>query len=140
MKTIVVATMAVFVLGIGPVMAQPCSTSNRLSQNAIKTALVGKWACAKDGSDMWNEQLVGNGNAGTFQECHEGGATVATNQGSWSTGNNPGRITYNYGAGGSYTYYMYGTSSPYTFCRPSDNKTYTVYITSCPPPTLNACP
>ena len=146
MKGMILMAVVLLALGAGQASAQPCSTTGRLSQNDIKTALVGKWACAKDGADMWNEQLVGTGNAGTFSECHSGLTTgpdpIDTNKGSWSTSNAGGfgALTYTYPpSGGSYTYWVYG-SGPYTFCRPSDNKTYTVYITTCPPPTLNNCP
>jgi len=129
-----------------------CPNPGRLSKGQIEAALVGKWACAKDGADMWNEQLTG-ASGSTFKECHSGLTTgpdpIDNNKGTWvTTGNpppaqDPGTITYNYTpSGGSYTYQVYQVTagSQYTFCRPSDSKTYTVYITTCPPPTLNSCP
>ena len=144
MQKFILAIAVLLALGPGSVTAQTCSTTDRLDQTAIKAALVDKWACAKDGVDMWNERLTGSGNSGPFKECHSGLSTgpdpIDNNKGTWSTNNNPGTITYAYGGSFTYTYYVYGTASPYTFCRVSDAKIYAVHITSCPPPTLNTCP
>jgi hypothetical protein len=150
-NTVLIGAILAGWLGAGQVMGQ-CPSPGRLSKGAIESALVGKWACAKDGADMWNEQAVGGG---TLKECHSGLTTgpdpIDDNKGSWvTTGNpppasNPGTIIYNYPpSGGSYEYNVYevAAGSTYTFCRvnPSDAKTYTVHITSCPPPNLNSCP
>jgi hypothetical protein len=142
------------VLGVNDALAQSaCATTGRLSRGQIETALMGKWACAKDGSDMWNEQLNGASGGGTFQECHSGLTTgpdpIDPNKGTWATGGNPppasdpGTITYTYPpSGGSYTYQVYQVTAgvQYTFCRPSDGKIYTVRITTCPPSAPNTCP
>ena len=146
MKSMILTTVIFLALGAGPASGQLCSTTNRLSQAAIQTALVGKWACARDGTDMWNHRLAGTGNAGIISECHSGLTTgpdpIDPNKGSWSTSNAGGfgTLTYTFPpSGGSYTYWVYG-SGPYMFCRPSDGKTYTFYLTTCPPPKLNGCP
>jgi hypothetical protein len=153
MKDTILTATVVLALGAGQATAQPaCPNPGRLSKGNIELALVGKWACAKDGADMWNEQLTGSSGS-SFQECHSGLSTgpdpMDPNKGTWVTtgnpppANDPGTITYTYPpSGGSYTYQVYQVTAgaTYTFCRPSDGKTYTVHITTCPPPTLNNCP
>ena len=149
---LIVLTAALLFIAAGPAAAQTCSDTDALKFNAISSALGGKWACAKDGTDMWNEQIT-TANSGTFKECHSGLTTgpdpIDNNKGTFSitnnTGQTPDTITYNYPpSGGSYTYRVYQVTagSTYTFCRvsPNDGKTYTVRITTCPPPTLNNCP
>jgi len=126
-----------------------CSATGTLTASAIRGALGGIWACSKDGTDVWNEQIP-NATSGTVRECHSGLTSgpdpINNNQGTFSINNNGGQtpdtITYNYPpSGGSYTYQVYNVSAGgYTFCRVSDAKTYTVRATTCPPPTLNACP
>jgi hypothetical protein len=152
MKTAII--VIALCLAAGQVVAQPaCPNPGRLSRGDIESALLNKWACAKDGSDMWNEMLTGASGGGTFQECHSGQTTgpdpIDTNKGTWATtgnpppSNNPGTVTYTYPpSGGSYTYQVYQVTagSTYTFCRPSDGKTYTVRITTCPPSAPNTCP
>ena len=143
----------VFLLAVGAEQAwAQCIDTGALKKNAISGALGGKWACAKDGADMWNQQIT-TAQSGTFQECHSGlttgGDPIDTNKGTFditnNTGQTPDTITYTYPpSGGSYTYRVYevAAGSVYTFCRvsPGDAKTYTVRITTCPPSTLNNCP
>ncbi len=127
-----------------------CSDTGALKKNDISRALGDKWACAKDGSEMWNEQIT-TAQSGTFKECHSGQTTgpdpIDNNKGTFvitnNTGQTPDTITYTYPpSGGSYTYRVYEVApgSQYTFCRVSDDKTYTVRITTCPPSALNSCP
>ena len=149
MKVTYLFCLAVLV-GIAGEAGAACPDTGALKKNAISSALGGKWACAKDGSDMWNEQ-IGTAQNGTFKECHSGlttgGDPINNNAGTFSitnnTGQTPDTITYTYPpSGGSYTYRVYQVSagSTYTFCRTSDSKQYTVRITTCPPSTLNTCP
>ena len=135
-------------LGSGHATAA-CAVTGALSTTDISAALGNKWACAKDGSDMWNERITAAPN-GTFAECHSGQTSgpdpIDPAKGTFEIvggKGDPDTITYTYPpSGGSYTYRVYAGSAPstYTFCRPSDNKVYTVYITTCPPPQLNQCP
>lgn len=153
MKFFVVSTIALFAIGANQAAAQ-CSPTGALRFNQIRAALGNNWACAKDGADMWNERIP-SATSGTFAECHSGQTTgpdpIDNNKGTFLITNNtgpnppPDTITYTYPpAGGSYTYQVYEDipGTRYTFCRvtPNDAKTYTVYITTCPPPTLNSCP
>lgn len=100
---------------------------------------------------MWNQQ-IGTASSGTFKECHSGlttgGDPIDNAAGTYAVSGspgNPGEITYSYGSGGSggsYTYRVYPivATSSYRLCRVSDGKTYTLNISSCPPPSLNNCP
>ena len=140
--------------GLAAEAGAACPDGVPLRANEIRAALGGKWACAKDGSDMWNEQIVTTGpQNGTFKECHSGlttgGDPIDNNKGTFVITNNtgpspaPDTITYTYPpSGGSYTYRVYTVTanSTYTFCRTNDLKAYTVQITTCPPSAPNTCP
>ena len=154
MKRTVAGVMILLATSIVAVPTQAqCPNVAWLKWNDIRSALGGNWACAQDGSDVWNEQIVvsGSGSSGTFRECHSGLTTgpdpIDDNKGTYTLNNNsgttPDTISYTYPpSGGSYTYQVHevAAGSQYTFCRVSDDKIYTVYITTCPPPTLNSCP
>lgn len=149
MRTSNVTFLILFAVGVGQASAQ-CATSGALNRSQIRNALGGNWACAKDGSDMWNEQIP-SAFSGTFKECHSGLTTgpdpIDNNKGTFvisnNTGGTPDTITYTYPpSGGSYEYRVYEVTAGavYTFCRMSDTKLYTVRIASCPPSAPNTCP
>ena len=151
MRAIDLSLLLLLVVGAGPAAGQTCPTTGALNRAGIRNALGEKWACAKDGADMWNQRIA-TGFTGTFAECHSGLATGAdpidNNKGTFVISNTTGpgaidTITYTYPpSGGSYTYRVYEVTagSVYTFCRPSDSKNYTVRISTCPPASLNNCP
>jgi len=149
MKPIKLAMLILLTAGVGQALAQ-CPTAGALNRSQIRNALGGNWACAKDGSDMWNEQIP-IAFSGTFKECHSGLTTgpdpIDNSKGTFTISNNtggvPDTITYTYPpSGGSYEYRVYEVvaGSTYTFCRVSDVKNYTVRIATCPPSAPNTCP
>src|SRR5574337_971437 len=102
MKLTVLVGLVVLAGIVGEVSAA-CSDTTALKKNAISSALGGKWSCAKDGLDMWNEQIT-TAQSGTFKECHSGLTTgvdpINNNAGTFSitnnTGQTPDTITYSY--------------------------------------------
>lgn len=148
MRTICAMLLVALALAAGDAFAQ-CATTGALNQAQIRSALGSKWACARDGSEMWNQQIA-TAFSGSFKECHSGLSTgpdpIDNNKGTFVINSNPqlpATITYTYPPnGGSYEYRVYEVTanSVYSFCRLTDGKTYTVHITSCPPPALNSCP
>ncbi len=152
METMKSVLSIIVTMSLGQALAQTpaCAAQGALNSAQIRAALGGKWACAKDGADMWNENIA-SAFSGAFQECHSGTKTgpdpIDPNKGTFvinnNTGQRPDSITYTYPPnGGSYTYQVYEVTpnAVYTFCRVTDGKTYTVHIASCPPSAPNTCP
>ena len=139
MKSVIFLSLALFALGIGEVVAATggCAGS-ALNGDAVQTLLAGKYACqGSSPTATWNELHIG-GASGNVQDYKKGPTdpvdpTAVVGTYAIAGGSGEGTVIYNYGAGGTYTFVISGTSSPYLFCGPSGDLSVNVQPGPCCP-------
>ena len=98
-----------------------CNGLSTLTGGQVASLVPGNYTCVGTFPNAtWNEQLVGS-TSGVVTDYKLGpaSATDPTKQvGTYTiTGADIGILTYNYGGGGTYTYIISGSGSPYNFCQ-----------------------
>jgi hypothetical protein len=162
MKSFIAASFVLFAFSAGQAMASCPHTgtgNTPLNTAGVKAALgtANTYHCAIRGSgsslEKWNETLRtsgspsgGNsGDSGTLTDFKRGPGDPSDPRaavGTWSIPANTGRLTYNYGTGGAYTYtvkeIVAGTT--YELCNVSTNELFTVTVSTAPTSSPTTCP
>jgi hypothetical protein len=107
---------------VGQASAQNnCNQGNSLS--GLGTLLSGKTVCAALGTDRWQEYHMPGGDLWDYKRGPGNAVDPSKKVGNWSvtsvpignSNNTRETVTYNYGGGNSYTYYVCAAGSSYTF-------------------------
>lgn len=81
------------------------------------SALQGKTVCATLGTERWHEFHAPGGNLIAYKKGPSDKVDPSKSVGSWSVSGHT--VTYNYGAGGTFTYRLHDNrGGSYTFCGP----------------------
>ena len=116
----------------GPAWAQNnCNQGTSLS--GLQTLLTGKTVCAALGNDRWQEYHQPGGALIDWKKGANDPVDPTKQVGTWTvtsvpvgnSGNTRDTVTYNYGAGNSYTYYVCQNASSYTFSATTGATTVT---------------
>ena len=121
-RAIQVACLATIGLFVGPAWAQSnCNQGSSLA--GLQALLSGKTVCAAVGSERWQEYHQPGGGLVDWKKGPTDPVDPTKQVGTWSvtsvpvgsSSNTRDTVTYNYGTGGSYTYYVCQNASTYTF-------------------------
>ena len=135
MKPVLIVGSILLGLSTQQAAAQTCNTGARLTVAQLAALLPGKYACYGPGAwpaVTWNERHSGgagsiSGSVTDFKKGPTDPVDPTSVVGTYSITQNiaakSGQVTYNYGAGGTYSYYVFanlGTKTPsvgnYSFC------------------------
>lgn len=141
-KQLIIAAMSALAWSAEPAFAD--CTGTALSQSDLLGLLTNHTVCGRPGddypkgensSDRWQEQHVGENGRGDLVDYKKGAGDPLDPSKSVGTflilG---GQVSYNYGAGASYTYSVYQSGTVYSFCEGTAERaraTVKTTLTSC---------
>ena len=146
MKTFVLAGALALAIVSGETMAA-CSGNGwnllpgTASGNAasITQDVAGQMVCATSGSDKWQEEHRSGGELWDYKLGPTSTVDPTEKVGNWSIDSTNNQITHSYGAGGSYTYYVWKQGNNYCFSTSNSSAAAGIQATikamgsACPP-------
>lgn len=104
---------------VGPVRAACTPAAAALTQIQLSLALAGNTVCAVRAAERWQELHQGGGALIDYKRGPSHPSDPSEQVGTWSvdTAGGSGRVVYNYGAGGTFTFRVHAIAgSSYSFC------------------------
>jgi hypothetical protein len=120
LRPVFIVGFILFAASSGQAFAQGCAGLPNLTGGRIATLVAGNYTCVGSSPNAtWNELLTGSA-TGTVTDYKLGPSSPTdptTQVGTYAvSGADIGVLVYSYTGGGSFSYNISGTSSPYNFC------------------------